>query len=368
MKKKKINSTTIILVFIIFAIIMSFVSLYLLSLTSTDSNYFGDYNKLIQNELEEQLNYQLETDNMIEEKLNHSYSLENPCIIENPYRISPLSALIIFETEEDTEVQIFINDMYISTVKSSKKHIIPIYGLYANANNYIRLKTKDNEKTINIKTNSYDNSIDSKKLDSVNESERLFIFSNSNDKENSIRAFDKDSNLMFYLKFGYISGIKYDDNHFNIAYNAKKYLKPINLEIDYLGRIFSISTDVNNMDNNFIKAIKYSNLIDNYNFPEIVDNEGYSNVERLKTSEIQNKIVNAKMYDGNYDISQNGDYLTFNFDKKIDSILLIKKDSYYTYKYDIENKDYIKIDMNTDASIYVKMGSEYYSLITTIKN
>ena len=48
MKKKKINPTTIISVFIIFAIIMSLVSLYLLSITSTDSNYFGDYNKLIQ--------------------------------------------------------------------------------------------------------------------------------------------------------------------------------------------------------------------------------------------------------------------------------------------------------------------------------
>lgn len=368
MKKKKINPTTIISVFIIFAIIMSLVSLYLLSITSTDSNYFGDYNKLIQNELEEQLNYQLETDNMIEEKLNYSYTLEKPCVLINPYKISPLSALIIFDTEEDTEVQIFINDMYISTVKSSKKHIIPIYGLYANANNYVKLKTKDKEKTINIKTNSYDNSIDSSNLNSINENERLYIFSNSNNKDNTIRAFDKDSNLMFYLKFGYISGIKYDDNHFNIAYNSKKDLRPINLEIDYLGRIFSISTDISDMNNNFSKAIKYSDFIDNYNFPEIVDNEGYSSVERLKTSEIQNKIVNSKMYDGSYDISQNGDYLTFNFDKNIDSILLIKKDSYYTYEYDIDDKDYIKIDMNTDASIYVKIGNEYYSLITTIKN
>ena len=339
MKKKKINPTTIISVFITFAIIMSLVSLYLLSITSTDSNYFGDYNKLIQNELEEQLNYQLETDNMIEEKLNYSYTLEKPCVLINPYKISPLSALIIFDTEEDTEVQIFINDMYISTVKSSKKHIIPIYGLYANANNYVKLKTKDKEKTINIKTNSYDNSIDSNRLNSINENERLYIFSNSNNKDNTIRAFDKDSNLMFYLKFGYISGIKYDDNHFNIAYNAKRDLRPINLEIDYLGRIFSISTDISDMNNNFSKAIKYIDFI-----------------------------VNAKMYDGSYDISQNGDYLTFNFDKDIDSILLIKKDSYYTYEYNIADKDYIKIDMNTDASIYVKIEDDYYSLITTIKN
>ena len=42
----------------------------------------------------------------------YGYTLENPNLIINPYDISPLTALIIFETEKEEEVTLIIKGLY----------------------------------------------------------------------------------------------------------------------------------------------------------------------------------------------------------------------------------------------------------------
>ena len=66
----------------------------------------------------------------------YGYSIENPNIIVNPYFISPLTAIMLFETDKEEIITVTIHgktsDTDISyTFNSSKKHTIPIYGLYA---------------------------------------------------------------------------------------------------------------------------------------------------------------------------------------------------------------------------------------------
>ena len=72
------------------------------------------------------------------------YTIDNPYIKLNPYSISPLSAIIIFKTEEDIDVDVYINGEYFNKMESSKKHVIPIYVLYDDYDNVITLKTSDN--------------------------------------------------------------------------------------------------------------------------------------------------------------------------------------------------------------------------------
>ena len=55
------------------------------------------------------------------------YTLDNPNVIVNPYGNSPLTALIIFETPEETEVSVTIpgkdkNTTYTHTFEESKEH------------------------------------------------------------------------------------------------------------------------------------------------------------------------------------------------------------------------------------------------------
>ena len=85
------------------------------------------------------------------------YTIDNPNIILNPYEISPLTALIIFETEEDVEPTVIINGKdanttFTNTFASNKVHYLPIYGLYPDYNNEIIIKYGDVSKTIYIKT------------------------------------------------------------------------------------------------------------------------------------------------------------------------------------------------------------------------
>ncbi len=71
-----------------------------------------------------------------------NYTLENPYIVVNPYDIAPLSAYVMFETEEETWADIYVHASVDSKYEEycsikydfdedlGKTHVLPIYGLY----------------------------------------------------------------------------------------------------------------------------------------------------------------------------------------------------------------------------------------------
>ena len=84
------------------------------------------------------------------------YTIDNPNIILNPYEISPLTALVIFETADEVEPTVIINGKdknttFTNTFESNKVHYLPIYGLYPDYNNEITIKYGNISKTIYIK-------------------------------------------------------------------------------------------------------------------------------------------------------------------------------------------------------------------------
>ena len=85
------------------------------------------------------------------------YTLEKPNIILNPYGISPLTALIIFETEDEVKPIVTIvgkdeKTTYTHTFAKNKIHFLPIYGLYPNKNNEIKIRIGNTTKSIWIQT------------------------------------------------------------------------------------------------------------------------------------------------------------------------------------------------------------------------
>lgn len=372
MKKNKVETSTILSVFLIFAIVVSIITLYLLTITSSSNKYFGDYNKIITDNLKHQLEYQDEVNKKIESIIASKYDLENPYILNNPYGISPLTSLIIFNTEEECEVEVYINDMFVYTVKSSKRHIIPIYGLYSNANNYVLLKTPSKEKTINIKTNVFNDEINSDVDSSMPTCEKeFFITDESNNKTSILRGFDNNTNLMFYLNFGYISNVINKDNHLLVEYNDIKSLRPIKLEFDYLGQIVNVSSNISefsSIDFTNLRIKFYNEKIENFQVQNLPTDENYTEPKRLKTATIDQDLIDAQLYTQDYKLSLNNGYLTYNFENNIEEILLVKKDSNYTYVYETNKDGIIKIDLNTDASVYVKTNDNYYCLITTLQS
>lgn len=87
-----------------------------------------------------------------------SYSLENPLVIRNPYGIAPLTALVMFTTEKETQVTVTVKGKekegdIRKEFPAGREHILPVLGLYADWNNRIELRLSDGEEqVIGLKT------------------------------------------------------------------------------------------------------------------------------------------------------------------------------------------------------------------------
>ncbi len=81
-----------------------------------------------------------------------SYTMEKPFVIENPYLIAPLTALILFETESEEMISITVKgkeeagDFHFTT-KKEKHHVIPVYGLSADTENTVLLADESGRKS-----------------------------------------------------------------------------------------------------------------------------------------------------------------------------------------------------------------------------
>ena len=85
------------------------------------------------------------------------YTLENPNIIVDPYNNSPLTALVIFETEENLSPTVTIEGedeltTYTHEFDEEKIHYLPIYGLYPDKENTVIIECGDEKQEIKIKT------------------------------------------------------------------------------------------------------------------------------------------------------------------------------------------------------------------------
>ena len=95
---------------------------------------------------------QNQIDEAFKSELDNKYPLENALIVVNPYGTSPLSAVAVFSTEEETGGTITAkgkspeNDI-VGNIESAKDHIVPIYGLYNGDTTTVEISLEDGEKS-----------------------------------------------------------------------------------------------------------------------------------------------------------------------------------------------------------------------------
>ena len=175
-------------------------------------------------------------------KKNKSYSIENAYVKLNPYEISPLSAIIIFYTQSEEEVEVFINDEYFTKMDKSKEHAIPIYGLYEDYDNVITLKINGKSYDKHIKTDAsnikYPLNI-SKNEVLNNENDLIFTVSSY---ETYFTGWDRNGKLRFYLTVDNRMDVEWLPNgHFLIGTSEgqvrENFLSLV--EMDYLGKIYN---------------------------------------------------------------------------------------------------------------------------------
>lgn len=137
------------------------------------------------------------------------YTVENPNIILDPYQNSPLTALVLFETKNEVAPKVTIEgkdelSTFTHQFKKTKQHYLPIYGLYADKENKIKIeyteKGKKVSKEIKIKTGVLPDNMalpTSVTADKENLTNDLYFYTPSSDGYTA--AYDVNGDVRWYL-------------------------------------------------------------------------------------------------------------------------------------------------------------------------
>ena len=332
-----------------------------------------------------------EQQKMIDKTINlYDYTLDNPNIINNPYKISPLTSLVIFNTSDYCSPKVTIYSKFDNDLEykyeESKKHYLIIYGLYSNYDNKVNIKCGSEEKNINIKTDKLPNDIDYKEFDYNNELN--FVSSNY------LYAVDKDNEIRWILTNKYNGNINILDNNNLIVPSNELYTDKSStsiLEMNLLGKIYNnyyiknkgnisinknfiyvdnknkidrqtgeiskskdigtINNELNELNNNF--NLKDMVIFNNYENTKFIDkNISLFNPKKIdkeyKKYNIKiNKINNRLIIEGNFNDKEVYIILENTFDKKI-----VKLNKNINYIYSNELKDKYNIYLKIDTKLY----------------
>lgn len=181
------------------------------------------------------------------------YTIDNPNIILNPYGNSPLTAIILFETNTKVSPTITIKgkdnlSTFTHTFKSNKKHYLSVYGLYADYDNEIVIEYTEGDKTISktvtIKTDKLpDNMVlpTSVYADKDNLSNELYFYTPSSSGYTC--AYDVNGDVRWYLTNYALWKIdRLENGHLLVSterlVNSPYYMTGL-YEIDLLGKIYT---------------------------------------------------------------------------------------------------------------------------------
>ena len=185
-------------------------------------------------------------ENKFLEKTN--YTMEHPNIILDPYDISPLTALVIFETSDLTAPKVTVkgkdeNTTFTKTFTPSKKHILPIYGLYPDTNNEVTIECNGKKNVFYIKTDPLpeDFALPTKVVSNKEElGNELYFVTPSSD--GYVAAYDVNGDVRWYLNESFTWDIKRLNNG-NILLSSNRLINPPYymtglMEMDLLGKVY----------------------------------------------------------------------------------------------------------------------------------
>ncbi len=173
------------------------------------------------------------------------YTFEQAYVELNPYKISPLSAIIIYSSKSDESVEVYINGKKVTKMDASKKHIIPIYGLYEDMENKVKLVANNKEIEYSIRTEASNIAYPLEvleKSEKVNNEDLYFTVASY---ATWLTGWDSEGKLRFYLTEDMRMDVEWLDNgHFIIGTSqgqfAENFLSFV--EMDYLGKIYNYYT------------------------------------------------------------------------------------------------------------------------------
>jgi hypothetical protein len=249
-----------------------------------------------------------------EEYLTHyNYTLDNPNIVLNPYGISPLTALIIFETKDEEEVTITItghdkNSTYTNKFQKTKEHYIPVFGLYPDYNNEIIIKCGDITKKYNIKTEKLPE--DFQKETKENNTNNLYFITTNKYPY----AIDNNNEVRWYLTDNYSGKISRLENG-NLLLSSNELIDKTHykglLELDLLGKVYHEYDNYDGYYGSYAET-KETILVLSKNIIEIDKQNG----EIIRTIKLNNQYSSISYDNNNIILKNNNEILTIDYKKE----------------------------------------------------
>ena len=231
------NKKKIILIALLVVIVLVVVLLFVLNSLATNNKEVEQTISLVDTQAE-----------LEKEFVSKGYTIDKPNIIVNPYEISPLTALVIFETEEEVAPTVTImgkdeHTTFTHEFESNTVHYLPIYGLYAGEANEVIIEFGDTKKNITIETEALPEDFilpTSVKADKSSLGNELYFFSPSSSGYTS--AYDINGDVRWYLTINALWEInRLDNGHLMVSterlVNSPYYMTGL-YEMDLLGKIY----------------------------------------------------------------------------------------------------------------------------------
>lgn len=208
---------------------------------------------------EEKLEFQATVDeNLSAISLSGNYSIESPYIELDPYDESPLTAVIIFETSEATQVKIGIagkdeyTSIYYTFSELTTSHVIPVYGLYADTKNAVTVEVLDEageviaSNMLEIQTDVLPDDLLDLKIITTSFDDEAYMEGFNFVFESRRYAFDKNGDIRWYMTNTDLSNaVEYDYENDHFIYYTGAYYQgdTIIFETDKLGKIYAYYTN-----------------------------------------------------------------------------------------------------------------------------
>lgn len=244
-----------------------------------------------------------------------NYSLENPLVILNPYRISPLTGVVVFQTAEECRVRVTVKgkteaaDITGETAPGTE-HRVPLIGLYPGTANTVELELLSREgeslerTELSVLTDGlpdvFENMIQPVTLSGESAYGMTIVSGQSVDYP---FAYDVNGDIRWYLNretasYGVFhlanDRLIFQDKDGYIQSSAKSY-STVMYEMDYLGRAYQMYFAPNGTHHEIIEKEPGGNLLVLTNTLEDYIEERIMEIDRM-TGEVVNNLGMTEIF------------------------------------------------------------------------
>ena len=282
-----------------------------------------------------------EIDQQLQAELENGYSWEEPMVIQNPYQVSPLTAVIIFDTKEECAVRFTVKGKTEAAdisgeVEAAVSHRIPVIGLYPAMENTVVLELLDksgkvtDSQEITITTDELPDKLDDAVKPVKTSGESAFELTMVYGQRTTFTfAYDCMGDIRWYMSGEFTSGIYMLSNNRMIVASNEAFMpsqdKPqtTNLyEMDYLGRAYTMYYVAGGNHHEVIEKEPDGNLLVLTSSLEGHIEDKIQEIDR-QTGEVVNELIMEDIFGGKYEDRVDWTHLnTVSYQPETDTVLL----------------------------------------------